>query len=339
MRRAAMVTSRMPGPIVALVTLTGFAYALALPVETIGSRFGSIPQGLPGFELPHFSWETAKLLVTPTLTIALLGAIESLLCARVADQLTSLPRHDPNQELMAQGVANFVAPFFGGMPATGTIARTVTNVRSGATTPVAGMVHAVTLAVIVLAAAPLALHVPLAVLAGILLFVAWNMGEWREFARLRHYSAHYRLLMLGTFFLTGVFDLTVAVQAGLVLACALFIRRMSELFRVEPVASGPSVLRFKLYGSLFFGAVAKIDTLVQAVENAPPAPVVVLDALQLVHLDTSGLDALRQLHKAVLQRGGTLRLENLQEQPREVLERSGFASELAAGPPPAEAAA
>ena len=337
MRRAARVTSRMPGPIVALVTLTGFAYALALPVETIGSRFGSIPQGLPGFELPHFSWETAKLLVTPTLTIALLGAIESLLCARVADQLTSLPRHDPNQELMAQGVANFVAPFFGGMPATGTIARTVTNVRSGATTPVAGMVHAVTLAVIVLAAAPLALHVPLAVLAGILLFVAWNMGEWREFARLRHYSAHYRLLMLGTFFLTVVFDLTVAVQAGLVLACALFIRRMSELFRVEPVASGPSVLRFKLYGSLFFGAVAKIDTLVQAVENAPPAPVVVLDALQLVHLDRSGLDALRQLHKAVLQRGGTLRLENLQAQPREVLERSGFAAELAASSVPAGA--
>jgi SulP family sulfate permease len=223
----------MPGPIVALVTLTVFAWFLKLPVETIGTRFGGIPQGLPSFALPAFSWETVKLLVTPTLTIALLGAIESLLCARVADQLGTQPRHDPNQELMAQGVANFITPFFGGMPATGTIARTVTNVRAGATSPVAGMVHALTLLLVVLLAAPLALHVPLAVLAGILLFVAWNMGEWHAFARMRQYSSHYRVLMLGTFFLTVVFDLTVAVQVGLVLACALFIRRMSSLFRVE----------------------------------------------------------------------------------------------------------
>ena len=336
MRRAAQVSARLPGPIVALVTLTAFSWFLAIPVDTIGTRFGDIPQGAPTFALPDFSWETVKLLLTPTLTIALLGAIESLLCARVADQLSSLPRHDSNQELMAQGIANFITPFFGGMPATGTIARTVTNVRSGATTPVAGILHAVTLAVVVLAAAPLALHVPLPVLAGILLFVAWNMGEWREFLRLRHYSAHYRLLMLGTFFLTVVFDLTVAVQVGLVLACVLFIRRMSALFRVEPVAAGDGMVHFRLYGSLFFGAVAKIDVVVQAVENGPAAPVVVLDALQLVHLDASGLDALRQLHKAVLQRGGTLHLEHLQDQPREVIERAGFAGELAANRPSPE---
>jgi SulP family sulfate permease len=331
MKRAAQVTSRVPGPIVALSTLTLFAWFFELPVETIGTRFGGIPQGLPAFALPAFSWETVKLLVTPTVTIALLGAIESLLCARVADQLSSLPRHDPNQELMAQGVANFVTPFFGGMPATGTIARTVTNVRSGGTTPVAGIAHAATLAVIVLAAAPLALHVPLAVLAGILLFVAWNMGEWKEFAHLRHHSRHYRVLMLGTFFLTVVFDLTVAVQVGLVAACALFIRRMSSLFRVEPTGQPQAgVLRFRLYGSLFFGAVAKVDAIVQAVERGPDAPLVVLDALQLVHLDSTGLDALRQLHKAVLARGGAMQLENLQEQPREEVERSGFAAELAA---------
>jgi sulfate permease, SulP family len=327
--KAMRTAARMPGPIVALVTLTLFAWFFSLPVETIGSRFGSIPQGVPAFALPAFSWETVKLLVTPTLTIALLGAIESLLCARVADQLSGLPRHDPNQELMAQGVANFVTPFFGGMPATGTIARTVTNVRSGGASPVAGIVHALTLLVVVLVAAPLALHVPLAVLAGILLFVAWNMGEWREFERLKHYSGHYRVLMLGTFFLTVVFDLTVAVQVGLVLACGLFVRRMSSLFSVELVGIQGNVTTYKLYGALFFGAVAKIDVALQAVENGPPGRVLVLDALQLVSLDTSGLDALRQLHKAVLLRGGVLRIESLQDQPRSVIERSGFAEELA----------
>jgi SulP family sulfate permease len=238
---------------------------------------------------------------------------------------------------MAQGVANALVPFFGGMPATGTIARTVTNVRSGATTPVAGLVHAATLAAIVLLAAPLAMHVPLAVLAGILLFVAWNMGEWREFAHLGRYSAHYRLLMLGTFFLTVVFDLTVAVQVGLVSACALFIRRMSSLFQVEPLGRDGATQRFRLYGSLFFGAVARIDTVVQAVEAGPPAPEVVLDALQLVHVDTSGLDALRQLHRVILLRGGTLRLENLQDDPRGVLERAGFLAELQAHQPSPEA--
>lgn len=329
MRRAALVGARVPGPIVALLTLSLLAWYFRLPVETIGSRFGSIPQGVPAFSLPDFSWETVKQLVTPTITIALLGAIESLLCARVADQLSALPRHDPNQELMAQGVANFVTPFFGGMPATGTIARTVTNVRAGATTPIAGTVHALTIAVVVLAAAPLALHVPLAVLAGILLFVAWNMGEWHEFAQLRKYSLHYRVLMVGTFALTVVFDLTVAVEVGLLMACALFIQKMSTIFTVEKVLQEGALLQYKLYGSLFFGAVAKIDRVVQDVEAGPDVPVVVLDALHLVHLDTSGLDALRQLHKAVLLRRGTLHVENLQEQPREVIERAGLAAELA----------
>jgi SulP family sulfate permease len=332
------LNKRVPAPIVALVTLTLVSWYFKLPVETIGTRFGGIPSGLPAFALPAFSWETVKQLVTPTVTIALLGAIESLLCARVADQVSGLPRHDPNQELMAQGLANILVPFFGGMPATGTIARTVTNVRAGGSTPVAGVIHALTIAAVVLAAAPLAIHVPLAVLAGVLLFVAWNMGEWKEFAQLRKYSGHYRLLMLGTFFLTVVFDLTVAVQMGLALACALFIRKMSSLFNVERIPSEGALLHFKLYGSLFFGAVSKIDQVVQAVENGPEAPVVVLDALQLVHLDTSGLDSLRQLHKVVLLRAGTLHLEHLQDQPREVIDRSGFGAELAANRPSLEVA-
>jgi len=327
---------RVPGAVVALVVLTSVAWYFQLPVETIGSRFGSIPEGLPAFVLPDFSWGTVKLLFTPTLTIAALGAIESLLCARVADQLTSLPRHDPNQELMAQGVANFVTPFFGGMPATGTIARTVTNIRAGATTPVAGIVHAITLAIIVLAAAKLALLVPLAVLSGILLYVAFNMGEWHEFTNLRRYSNNYRVLLLGTFFLTVVFDLTVAVQVGLVTACGLFIRRMSALFSVKRVREEGAVIHYELYGALFFGAVAKIDEVVQSVERGPRQPVVILDCSHLVQLDTSGLDSLRQLHKAALLRGGTLHMENLHEQPKSLIERSGFGAELRANLPSGE---
>jgi len=339
--------ARIPAPVVALVTLTVLARWLEMPVETIGTRFGGIPQEPPAFALPDFSWDTVRLLVTPTVTIALLGAIESLLCARVADQVATDPhyrKHDPNQELMAQGVANFVVPFFGGMPVTGTIARTVTNLRAGATSPIAGMVHAATLAVIVLVAAPLALHIPLAVLAGILLHVAWNMGEWHEFARLKHFSNHYRLLMLGTFLLTVVFDLTVAVEVGLVLSCVLFVRRMSALFRAERVpASTPAApdaqgqalepgprprMAWHLHGALFFGAAAKIDPIVQAVEAGPDGPEVMLDARDLFALDTTGLEGLEQILKAVGQRSGVLWVVDAQEQPRSLMERSGFSARL-----------
>ncbi|QHE87888.1 SulP family inorganic anion transporter [Hydrogenophaga sp. BPS33] len=325
---ALKATSRLPGPVVALVTLTLLAWALALPVETIGTRFGGIPRGAPTFALPDFSWETVRLLVTPTLTIAMLGAIESLLCARVADQLSDAPKHDPNQELMAQGIANTVVPFFGGMPATGTIARTVTNIRSGAVSPVAGIVHAGTLALVVLLAAPLAFHIPLAVLAGVLLFVAWNMGEWREFARLKQFSNHYRLMLLSTFFVTIVFDLTVAVELGLVLAVVLFVRRQSEIFRAEAVARTEQQATYRLVGSLFFGAVAKIDPIVAEVERSPTPVNVMLDASQLISLDTTGLDALEQLHKAVHKRGGHLGMVGLHPQPRSLIERSGFATRL-----------
>ncbi len=338
---------RIPAPVVALITLTALSHGMGYPVETLGTRFGGIPQSLPVFALPEFSWDTVRLLVAPTITIALLGAIESLLCARVADQLADSPyirKHDPNQELMAQGVANFVVPFFGGMPVTGTIARTVTNLRAGATSPVAGIVHAATLAAIVLVAAPLALHIPLAVLAGILLHVAWNMGEWHEFARLKHFSNHYRLLLLGTFFLTVVFDLTVAVQVGLVLACALFVRRMSELFRAEPetpVQAGVPTLAWRLHGVLFFGAASKVDPLVEAIEAAPLGVQVRLDASDLFALDTTGLEGLEQILKAVAERGGRLTLCGAQEQPASLLERSGFNARLAAqsaAPQPSAAA-
>ena len=325
---ALKATSRLPAPVVALVSLSLLAWFLQMPVETIGTRFGGIPQHLPTFELPAFSWETVKLLVTPTLTIAILGAIESLLCARVADQLSDTPKHDPNQELMAQGVANLVVPFFGGMPATGTIARTVTNIRAGAGSPVAGIVHALSLALVVLLAAPLAQHIPLAVLAGVLIFVAWNMGEWREFGRLKHFSNHYRLMMVSTFLVTIVFDLTVAVELGLVLAVVLFVRRQSDIFRADPVQDSADQLTYTLYGSLFFGAVAKIDPIVARVEQTPGALHVVLDASRLIALDTTGLDALEQLHKAVAKRGGWLSMTGLNPQPLSLIQRSGFAARL-----------
>jgi SulP family sulfate permease len=325
---ALKATSRVPAPVIALITLSLLAWYLSLPVETIGSRFGGIPQGLPSFELPAFSWETVKLLIVPTLTIALLGAIESLLCARVADQLSDTPKHDPNQELMAQGIANTVVPFFGGMPATGTIARTVTNIRAGAVSPIAGIVHAATLAAVVLLAAPLAMHIPLAVLAGVLLFVAWNMGEWREFVRLKHFSNHYRLMMVSTFVVTIVFDLTVAVELGLILAIVLFVRRQSGLFTADIDAQTDTRIDARLYGALFFGAVAKLDPLQRAADAAAPGLVMRLDARQLISLDTTGLDALEQLQRSLSKRQGRLVLSGLNPQPRSLLERSGFAQHI-----------
>ena len=320
--------SVIPGTIVALVLATLASTALSLPVETIGSRFGGIPRALPSFALPEFTWATVKQLFIPTVTIALLCAVESLLCARVADNLLDAPRHDPNQELMGQGIANLLTPFFGGIPATGTIARTVTNVRAGATSPVAGVVHALTLLAVILAAAPLASHIPLAALAGILLFVAWNMGEWREFARLRRFSLPYRTILLGTFTLTVVFDLTVAVETGLVLACVFFVYRMGSLFRVRPSAeqASPGVQSFELYGSLFFGAVLRIEELDS--EIAPGTHTVVLRARQLISMDTTGLDALMQLRRALLRRGVRLVLSELNEQPLSLVRRSGFEADL-----------
>ena len=327
--RSARVISRVPGPIIALVTLTLVSTLFSLPVETIGSRFGGIPQTLPSFDLPEFTWATAKQLLMPTLTIALLGAIESLLCARVADNMGDFQRHDPNQELMAQGVANFVVPFFGGIPATGTIARTVTNVRAGAVSPIAGMVHAVALLAIMLLAAPLAMNVPLAVLAGILLFVAWNMGEWHEFARLRHFKLPYRSVLLGTFFLTVVFDLTIAVEVGLLLACGFFIWRMGQLFQIEPAtdaatitATPPGVEVHSLYGTLFFGAVGKVEALPERLRAN--TRVLVLEMHRLISIDTSGVDALVQLHRQLQRHGVRLIVAALNEQPRSLLTRSGF---------------
>lgn len=318
----------IPGSIVALVLATLATSLFGLDVETIGSRFGGIPSGLPAFSWPDFSWATARYLFMPTFTLAMLGAIESLLCARVADSMTD-SRHNPNQELMAQGIANFVTPFFGGMPATGTIARTVTNIKSGASSPVAGIVHALTLLVVLLVAAPLASKVPLAALAAIMLFVAWNMGEWSEFVHLRNYRLPYRVTLLAVFFLTVIFDLTVAVEVGLVASLLTFIYRISSLSRAEPVTAEAfpalagrqlEVQAWRLYGALFFGAVELLSRL----ERSLPARTLVLDLKNLIYMDTSGADALEGLIRTAHKRGVRLILCGLEHQPLEMAQRSGL---------------
>jgi SulP family sulfate permease len=330
--RAQRFLRPVPAPILVLIMGTLAVSLFNLHVETIGTRFGGVPQGLPHFDLPEFSWELVKQLFAPSITIALLGAIESLLCARVADNING-DRHDPNQELMAQGIANFVTPFFGGLPATGTIARTVTNIRSGASSPIAGIVHAITLLLIILIAAPLAKNVPLAALAAILLHVAYNMGEWHEFTRLMKFSMNYRALLVGTFLLTVIIDLTVAVEVGLVLACLFFIYRVSSLTRIEllpstslPILPAPGVAVYSIFGSLFFAAVSKLELLIDP--KAPIGKVLVLKMDQLINIDTTGLDALANVYKALQKRGCRLILCGLNEQPLGLMRRSGFIEQL-----------
>jgi sulfate permease, SulP family len=322
--------SVIPGSVVALLAGTLAVSLLHLQVDTIGSRFGGISSELPTFAWPTFTWETARFLLVPASTLALLGAIESLLCARVADGMTG-DRHNPNQELMAQGIANVVTPFFGGMPATGTIARTVVNINSGATSPVAGMVHSVTLVGVILIAAPLASNVPLATLAAILLFVAWNMGEWREFAQLRHFRMPYRITLLSVFFLTVVFDLTIAVQVGLLAACVTFIYRISSLTRAEliseldaPALAGQSddIKVYRLYGALFFGSVKHIEALATSL----PARTLILDLKNVIYTDSSGADSLMTLIKSCERQNVKLIVCGLNPQAQDMAQRSGLMS-------------
>ena len=269
------------------------------------------------------------------LTIALLGAIESLLCARVSDAMTD-DRHDPNQELMGQGIANFVVPFFGGIPATGTIARTVTNIKSGAASPVAGVVHAITLLVVILAAAPLASDIPLAALAAILMFVAWNMGNWKEFSRLRAMTMSYKVTLVATFLLTVIFDLTVAVEVGLVISCVFFIYRMNTLTRVVqttlPFDMPASVEAWKVTGALFFGSVSKLEGVTdpKRITAANAAKVVILDFTDLLNIDNSAMDILQVYLRALHRRGHELIIAGAAGHPLRQLNRTGIAQTLGA---------
>ncbi|WP_374243536.1 SulP family inorganic anion transporter [Zoogloea sp.] len=331
--------ARLPGPLGVLVVATVANALFQFPVETIGSRFNGIPQELPGIALPALSLETLGKLISPALTIALLGAIESLLSARVADA-TIEDRHDPNQELIAQGIANLAAPLFGGFAATGAIARTATNVRTGGRSPVAGMIHALVLLAVVLVFAPFATHIPLATLSAIVVVVAVNMGEWHEFRGLRRFSLTYRTTLLTTFFTTVLFDLTLAVELGMVLAALFFIYRMSNLTRIERLPltelsmlpnflypdGSPRVVAYSIYGTLFFGAINKLETLLDPAQRHPE--VVILELNHLVSLDTTGLEGLESLCKNLHKHGCALLLCNLNPQPESLVVRSGFADEI-----------
>lgn len=321
----------IPGSIVALLAATLMVQLFGLQVETIGSKFNGIPQGLPEITIPNFSWNEIKGLFLPAATLAVLGAIESLLCARVADSMIR-DKHDSNQELLAQGFANMVVPFFGGMPATGTIARTVTNIKNGGGSPIAGMVHALALLVVVLAAAPLAQYIPLAALSAILMFVAWNMGEWREFARLRTFRLPYRIILLSVFILTVVVDLTVAVQVGIFFACFIFIYRISslsttEVFKLPDGFAAEGVAAYKLTGALFFGAVKFIDELLVNV----PKRALVLDFSGVIYIDSSGEESLEELLELYQEKNIPILIYGLRQQPQDLLKRTRWLQRLGEG--------
>lgn len=319
---------KVPGTIVALVGGTIVAFALKLPVETIATRFGGIPSVLPSIQVPALRPDLILPLLSPTTTVALLGAIESLLSAVVADRMSG-DRHNPNVELFAQGVANIVSPLVGGLPATGAIARTATNVRSGAKTPVAGMIHAVTLLLIVLFAAPLAKHIPMCVLASILFMVAYNMGEWREIPEIFKLSKADIAVWMITFALTVFADLTVAVEFGMVLAALLYIMRVtatttvSEITReyvdsgfkhslqIHPIPEG--VAAFRIHGPFLFGSTDKLSTILEQIDTLPK--VVMLRLRNMNAIDGTGIHALEDLASRLRATGRSLVICGLREQP------------------------
>lgn len=332
---------RVPGSIIALVLGTVAVALFSLPVETIGSKFGGIPQGLPRPHFPALSWEIIQHLFQPAMTIALLAAIESLLCAVVADGMVD-DRHDANQELIAQGLANIISPLFGGIAATGAIARTATNVKSGARTPVAGIVHALTLLVIILVAAPLAKFVPLATLSAVLVNVAFHMGEWHNFTRLRKWPICDSAVFLSAFALTVVVDLTVAVEIGMVLAAVLFIKRSSETTQIMAVDESTEtegshhslvgkevpkgVMIYRMMGAFFFGAVDKLESVLKRVNQEPE--VLILRMRKVVAMDATGLNALEDLYEKLHRKGKHLVLSAPHTNPMMVMEKAGFINRL-----------
>jgi len=328
---------RVPGYIVALVAGTVVVAVAQLPVETIGSRFGGIPSGLPQVHIPRFRPDLILSLLSPTLTVAMLGAIESLLSAVVADRMSGR-RHNSNVELFAQGIANIVSPMVGGLPATGAMARTATNVRSGGRTPVAGIIHSFTLLLILLFAAKLAALVPMAVLGSILLVVAYNMGEWREIPELWKHGWTDRIVWMWTFALTVLADLTVAVEAGMIIAALMFIRRVTATTTVSRVTQDyvkrgrehilqdkdiPGyVTIFRIHGPFLFGATDKLTAQTQHIADF--APIVVLRLRNMTALDGTGLRAIQDFSDTLRSTGRTLLLCGALPQPSRLMNEAEF---------------
>lgn len=331
------VSRRIPGSIIALLLGSAAVAVAALPVATIGSRFGGVPSGLPAFRVPHFRPDLVLTLLSPALTVAMLGAIESLLSAVVADRMSG-DRHDPNVELTAQGIANVLSPLFGGLPATGAIARTATNIRSGASSPVAGMTHAVTLLLILMFAAPLAHHIPLAVLAGILIVVSYDMGEWTQIPQVIRLGPAEAAVWLITFALTVFADLTVAVEAGMILAALLYIRRVTTTTTVSRVTPDyiqrgrkhslqlhdipDDVAIYRIHGPFLFGSTEKLLDLERDVERLPR--VVILRLRNMTAIDGTGLHALEHLARVLSAHQRTLLLCGMRDQPARMMKRSDF---------------
>ncbi len=336
-----VITKRVPGSIIAVLLGTLAVVVFRLPVDTIGSKFGGIPTGLPAPHLPTFRADLILPLLPSALTVALLAAVESLLSAVVADGMSG-DKHSSNVELIAQGVANLATPLFGGIAATGAIARTATNIRSGAKTPVAGMVHALTLVVILLVAAPLAKFIPLATLAAVLFVVAYNMGEWREIGAILKLSRADIAVWGTTFGLTVLADLTVAVEVGMALAALLYIYRISQTTTVamvtpEYVEHGrahilqdkdvpPYVTILRIHGPFLFGTT---DKLAEETEDLKKfTSVVVLRVRNMTAIDATGLHALEVFSDRLRRTGRTLLICGAREQPAQMLEQAEFIRHL-----------
>ncbi len=306
-----------PATVLLLIVTTAATALVGLPVETIGSRFGGIPRSLPMPGLPEITLTQLRDLIVPAFTIALLAAIESLLCAVVADKMTQ-DKHDANQELMAQGIANLASGLFGGIPATGAIARTTANIRSGGLSPIAGMIHAVVLLLIILIAAPLAKSVPLAALSAILMSVAIDMGDWKVFSTFHNFSFTRNLKLFSVFFVTVIFDLTIAVELGMLISALILIAHIAEVTEVKRVGTRePGIAHFRAFGSLFFGAAEKLEALL---EKEPDETVVMLDLTHVIYMDTTAYTTLETLHDHLAKKQHTLVLYGAPEQPARILQ-------------------